>query len=39
MSYCIYLIHMTVMTVINSQASYRVDISQVAMQRVQGTRI
>jgi hypothetical protein len=29
MSYCIYLIHITVMLVIDSYASYRVDISRV----------
>ena len=29
MSYCIYLVHMTVMTVVGQYASYRVDISQV----------
>jgi len=29
MSYCIYLVHMTVMSVVNTQASYRVNISQI----------
>ena len=29
MSYCIYLIHMTVMNVVDSYASYRIDLSQV----------